>query len=78
MLLIHDYVNNLIEFFCRPDSPVGGAQDLRTGVRWFDPRGLIIVIVTGFIPLSPLSSVSTMIVSDSSQWLGKNSVRNTG
>ena len=43
--------------------------DLRTGGRWFDPRlgqysfrGLIIVIATGFIPLSPLSVVSTMVM----------------
>ena len=39
--------------------------DLRTGGHWFDPRlgqyslrGLMIVIATGFIPLSPLSLVS--------------------
>ena len=34
----------------------------------------MIVIATGFIPLSPLSIVSTMVMSESSQWLGKNIV----
>ena len=59
--------------------------DLRTTGRWFDPRlgqysflGLLIVIVTGFIPLSPLSLVSTMVKWESSQWVGKNIVRSTG
>ena len=43
--------------------------DLRTGGRWFNPhlgqysfRGLIIVIVTGFIPLSPLSIVLPIVL----------------
>ena len=43
-------------------------QGLRTGSRWFDPqlgqysfRGLTIVIATIFIPLAPLSIVSTMV-----------------
>ena len=38
--------------------------------------GLMIVIVTGFIPLSPLSVVSTMVMVmwESSQWFGKNIV----
>ena len=47
-------------------SSVGSVADLRTGGRWFDLqlgqysfRGLMIVIATGFIPLSPLSVVST-------------------
>ena len=47
--------------------------------RWFDPqlgqysfRGLMIAIATGFIPLSPLSVVLTMVMWESSQWLGKN------
>ena len=51
--------------------------DLRTGGRWFDPglgqypfRGLMIVIATGFIPLSPLSVVLTMVIWESSQWFG--------
>ena len=55
---------------------------LRTGGRWFDPRlgqysfrGLMIVIATGFIPLSPLSVVLTMVMWESSHRLGKNTVR---
>ena len=68
-----------------PHSSVGSVADLRTGGRWFDPRlgqysfrGLMIVIATGFIPLSPLSVVSTMVVWESSQWLGNNIVQSTG
>ena len=38
----------------------------------------MIVIATGFIPLSPLSIVSIMTAWESSQWLGKNIVRSTG
>ena len=52
---------------------LGSVQDLRTGSRWFNPRlgqysfrGLMIVVVTGFIPLSPLSIVSTMVMWESS------------
>ena len=51
-----------------PHSSVGSVADLRTGGRWFDPRlgqyslrRLMIVIVTGFIFLSPLSVVSAMV-----------------
>ena len=40
-----------------PHSSVGSVADWKTEGRWFDPRGLMIVIVTGFIPLSPLSVV---------------------
>ena len=65
-----------------PHSSVGSVADLRTGGRWFDPRlgqysfrGLMIVIATGFIPLSV---VSTMFMRESRQWLGKNVVRRTG
>ena len=68
-----------------PHSSVGSVADLRTGVCWFDAwlgqysfRGLMIVIATGFIPLSPLSVASTMVMSESSQWLGKNFMRSTG
>ena len=68
-----------------PHSSVGSVEDLRTGGRWYDPRlgqysfrGLIIVIATGFIPLSPLSVVSTMVMWESSQWLGRNIVRSAG
>ena len=32
----------------------------------------MIDIATGFIPLSPLSVVSMMVMWESSQWLGKN------
>ena len=60
------------------NSSVGSVADLRTGGHWFDPRlaqysfqGLMIVIAIGFIPLSPLSVVSTMVMWESSQWLGK-------
>ena len=52
-----------------PLCSVGSVADLRTGGRWFDPglekysfRGLMIVIATGFIPLSPLSVVSTIVM----------------
>ena len=43
----------------KPHSSVGSNADLRTGGRWFDIGqysfgGLMIVIATGFIPLSPL------------------------
>ena len=68
-----------------PHSSVGSVADLRTGGRWFDPRlgqysfrGLMIVIVTGFIPLSLLSVVLTMVMLESNQWLGKNIVRSAG
>ena len=68
-----------------PQGSVDSIADLRTGSRWFDPwlsqysiRGLMIVIATGFIPLSPLSVVSTIIMLESSQWLGKNIVWSTG
>ena len=63
-------------------SLVGCIQNLRTGSRRFDPRldklsfqGLIIDIATGFISLSPLSIISTVVIWESSQWLGKNIVR---
>ena len=36
------------------------------------------VIAIGFIPLSPLSVVPTMVKMESSQWLGKDIVRSTG
>ena len=54
---------------------------LRKEGTWFDRqlgqyffRGLMIVNATGFIPLSSLSVVSTMVMWESSQWLGKNSM----
>ena len=67
------------------NSSVGSVAHLRTGGRWFCPRlgqnsfrGLMIVIVTGFTPLSQLSVVSIMVMWESSQWLGKNTVRVSG
>ena len=66
-------------------SPIAQSVALRTGGCWFDPRlsqysfqGLMIVIATGFISLSLLSIVSTMVIWESSQWLGKNIVQSTG
>ena len=68
-----------------PHSSVGSVADLRRGGRWFDPRlgqysfqGLMIVIATGIIPLSLLHVVSTMVMWENSQWLGKNIIRSTG
>ena len=72
-------------YSAEPHNSVGSVADLRTGGRWFDPRlgqysfrGLMIVIAAGFIPHSPLSAVSTMVMWKSSKWLGKNIVRTTG
>ena len=69
----------------KPHSSVGTVADLRTGGRWLDPRlshysfqELMIVVVTGFTPLSPLSIVSTMVMWENCQWLGKNIVWCTG
>ena len=69
----------------KPNSSVGSVADLRKGGRWFDPRlcqysfqGLMIVIATGFIPLSLLSVVSTMVLWECREWLEKNSVQNAG
>ena len=57
-------------------SSVGSVADLRTGSGWFYPRhgqysfrGGMIVIATGFIPLSPLSVVPTIVMWESSQGL---------
>ena len=59
-------------------------QPVQTGLC-FDPRpgqysfrGLMKVIATGFIRLSPLSIISTMVMWESNQWRGKNIVRSTG
>ena len=59
-----------------PHSSVGSSADLRTGGQWFDLRlgqysfrGLMIVIATGFIPLSPLSVVSTMVIAKAASGL---------
>ena len=66
-------------------SSVRSIVYLRTRGRLFNPQlsqysfqGLMIVIATGFIPLSPLSIVLILIMWKSSQWLGKNIVRSTG
>ena len=63
--------------YADPHSTVGSDAHLKTEGRWFDPRlgqnsfrGLIIVIATRFIPVSPLSVVSTMVTWESNQWLG--------
>ena len=68
-----------------PNSSVSSVADLRTGGSWLDPRlcqcyfqGLMIVVTLGLIPLSPLSVVSTMVMLESSQWVGKNIVWSTG
>ena len=72
----------LIVFVAKPHSSVGSLQDLRAGGPRLDPRlgqysfrRLMIVIATGFIPLSPLSIVSVIVMWEISQWLGKNIVR---
>ena len=51
-------------FSAKPHSSVSSIADLKTGGCWFDPRlgqysmqGFMIVIATGFIPLSLLSVV---------------------
>ena len=74
-----------IEICADAYSSVGRVADLSIGGRWFDPRlgqysfrGLMIVIVTGFIPLSLLSVISSMVMWESSYWLGKNIVHSTG
>ena len=75
---------NVEVLIAEPHSSVGSVADLRRA-RWFDPRlgqysfgGLMIVVETGFIPLSPLSFVATMVMWGSCQWLVKNIVRSTG
>ena len=75
---------NHTEMQAEPHSSVGSVADLKTGGHWFDPllcyysfQGSMIVIATGFIPLSPLSVVSTVVKWESSQWLGMNIVPNT-
>ena len=63
-------------------NPIAQSVALRT---CFEPklsqysfRGLMIVIATGFTPLLLLSVVSTMVMWESSQWLGKNIVQSAG
>ena len=66
-------------------EPHSLVADFRIEGRWFEPwlcqysfRGLMVVIATGFIPLSLLSVVSTIVMWESSQWLVKNTVPSTG
>ena len=68
-----------------PCGSVGSVQNMRIGGHWFNPRlgqysfqRLMIVTATGFISLSPLPIVSTMVIWESSQWLWKNIVQSTG
>ena len=44
---------------------------VRSGLGQYFLRGLMIVIATGLIPLSPLSIVSTLVMWERSHWLGK-------
>ena len=83
--IIHSHLITDPCFNTGPHSSVGSTEDLRTGGCWFDPQhgqcslcGLMIVIATGFILLSPLSIVSTIVIKESSQWLGKYNVQSTG
>ena len=54
-------IRSCVTFKCaEQNSSVGSVADLRTGGCWFDPRlgqysfrGLMIVVATRFIPLSP-------------------------
>ena len=70
----------------RPHGSVRSVDDLKTAGRWFEGSGsanifseaFMTVLATGFIPLSTLFLVSTMVRWESSQWLGKNIVRSTG
>ena len=64
-----------------PHNSVGSVENRRSLVRSparpiFFPR--IDNIATGFIPLSPLSIVLTVVMWESSQWFGKNIVLSTG
>ena len=79
--MVEDAISQRLIYF----GSVGSGADLRTGGCWFDPRlgrysfrQQTIVIATGFSTLSPLSVVLTMVMWESSQWLGKNIVRRTG
>ena len=79
--IIYSYFNG---HSAKPHNSVGSPQYLRTGGRWFDPRvgqysflEFMIVIATGLIPLSLLSIVSTMLMWESSQLLGRNIVWRT-
>ena len=64
------HISVLILSLAEPHSSVGSFADLV----------IVIVILTGFIRLSPLSVLSTMVMWESSQLHGKNTsiVRSTG
>ena len=80
MLMITLTYDNYSKLEAEPHSPAGSISDMRTGGRWFEYSfgGLMIVIATGFIPLSLLSIVSIVAMWASSHWLGKNTVWSTG
>ena len=73
-----------IELFSRESIRKDGDQHFLLFPKVFEEASLLgfykrlIVIATGLIPLSPLSIVSTMVMWESSQWLGKNIVQSTG
>ena len=80
-----DYKVKLYLVKAKTHSSVGRVPDFRTEGCWFHPQlgqysfwGLMIVIATGFIQLSVLCIVFTMVIWESSQWLGKNIVQSTG
>ena len=79
--------NKPMFLFAKPHTctSVGRVQDLRTGGRQFHPglrqysfRGLMIIIAIGFIPLSLLSVSSTMVMWESSQWVGMRILQSIG
>ena len=69
-------------------SPIAQSVEYRTSeqevagsiprLSQYSFQGLIKVLATRFIPLSPLSIVSAMVLWESSQWLRKDSVQSTG
>ena len=68
-----------MKFQPSPRNLVGSVEDLRAGGRWFEPplgqyclQGLMIVIATGLVLLLPLSVVSTVVMLEISQWVGKS------
>ena len=59
----------IISKSAEPNGSVSSIEDMRTGGCWFDSwarpllfQGLMMVIATGFIPLSPPSIISTMFM----------------
>ena len=67
-----------------PHSSVGSAPDLRARGRWFDPQvgqcsfqGSKIDIAKGFIPLSPLFILSTMVLWEIGQWRSAGKIKNS-